>query len=172
MSRFRCSRTLTAGLIAAAILTGPIRAGSQELWRDDLNHADRLGTRVTNDSDITSDGVASIKVVTAWPTVINLAEVTDLDIEAAVLVYEANVRSQDLQGTAYLEMWCHFSDGGQYFSRGVDSTISGTADWRRLATKFFLQKGQTPDKVTLNLAINGRGTVWIDELRLAREPLP
>jgi hypothetical protein len=36
---------------------------------------------------------------------------------------------------------------------------------------FRFQKGQRPDKVTLNLAINGKGTVWIDDIVLSKEPL-
>jgi hypothetical protein len=35
----------------------------------------------------------------------------------------------------------------------------------------MLQKGQNPDKVTLNLIINGKGTVWIDNIVLSKEPL-
>jgi hypothetical protein len=34
-----------------------------------------------------------------------------------------------------------------------------------------LPQGQRPDKVTLNLAINGKGTVWIDDIVLSKEPL-
>jgi hypothetical protein len=169
-----CARTkiFTAGLIVAALWTAPSQALAQELWRDTLDQAENLGTRITADTVAKTDGAASIKVETAWPTVINLAEITGLDIESAALVYEADVRSEGLKGTAFLEMWCHFPDGGQYFSRGLNSTTSGSSDWRRLTTKFFLQEGQKPNKVTLNLAVNGRGTVWIDKQRLAREPLP
>lgn len=172
MSRVRRLGLLAAALAAAALASGTGRADSQELWRDALDRADRLGTRITADPGVASAGAAAIRIETAWPTVINLAEVTDLEVDGAVLVYAAELRSRDLQGSAYLEMWCHFADGRQYFSRGFDSTIGGTADWRRLETRFILQAGQKPDKVTLNLAINGRGTVWIDDLRLARQPLP
>ena len=35
----------------------------------------------------------------------------------------------------------------------------------------FVQKGQKPNKVTLNIVINGKGTVWIDDIVLSREPL-
>ena len=76
-----------------------------------------------------------------------------------------------LDGTAYLEMWCHFADGSRYFARGVDSTVSGSADWTPVQTVFRLEPGQRPVRVTLNLVVNGTGTVWIDEARLRARSL-
>jgi hypothetical protein len=35
----------------------------------------------------------------------------------------------------------------------------------------MFQKGQKPDKVVLNLVINGTGTVWIDDIVLSKAPL-
>jgi hypothetical protein len=35
----------------------------------------------------------------------------------------------------------------------------------------MLQKDQKPDKVTLNLIMNGKGTVWIDNIVLSKESL-
>jgi hypothetical protein len=35
----------------------------------------------------------------------------------------------------------------------------------------MFKKGQKPDKITLNLVINGNGTVWIDDVVLSGEPL-
>lgn len=35
----------------------------------------------------------------------------------------------------------------------------------------MFQKGQDADKVTLNLLINGKGTAWIDDIVLSKEPL-
>jgi len=75
-----------------------------------------------------------------------------------------------LEGTAFLEMWCHVG-GGQYFSRGMNSFVSGTSEWKKLETPFFLQAGQKAEKAILGIVINGKGTVWIDEIRLSKEPL-
>jgi hypothetical protein len=44
--------------------------------------------------------------------------------------------------------------------------------WMTVATPFFLQAGQKPDLIRLNLAVNGTGKVWIDDIRLMRQPLP
>ncbi len=158
-----------AAVVAVALLVASYSASADEIWRAELSGADSLGTRVAADAAVTADGTAAIRIDTAWPTVINLAEVTDLAIDDAVLVYAALARSENLEGTAYLEMWCHFPGGGQYFSRGLDSVTSGTSGWQPIATRFLLEEGQKPDRVTLNLVINGRGTVWIDDVRLVRE---
>jgi hypothetical protein len=67
-------------------------------------------------------------------------------------------------------MWCHIG-GGQYFSRGMNSVITGTTDWKKLETPFILQPGQKAEKVTLNIVVNGKGKLWIDDIRLLKEPL-
>ena len=76
----------------------------------------------------------------------------------------------DLDGSAYLEMWAHVG-GGQYFSRGMDDVVSRKTNWKTLQAPFLFQKGQRPDKVTLNIVINGKGTVWIDDVVLTQEQL-
>ena len=71
---------------------------------------------------------------------------------------------------AILEMWVHFGSG-QYFSKGLNDPIKGKSDWKSIQTPFIFQKGQNPEKVTLNLVINGQGTVWIDDVVLSKAPL-
>lgn len=101
----------------------------------------------------------------------NLGELSGLDVDNARLVYRARVKA-DLEGSgaAYLELWAHVG-GGQYFSRGLNDVVGRKSDWKTIGTPFMFQKGQRPDKVTLNLVINGKGTVWIDDVVLSREPL-
>lgn len=166
-------RSAMAAAVFTGLLCGPsVVAQSRELWHDGLNNLKNLGTSIETDSAVKREGSASIREKTAWPTVINLAEIAVSDIEAATLVYRADLRSEGLAGNAYLEMWCHFPGGGQYFSRGLESTITGDSDWKRSETRFILQAGQKPSKVTLNLVIQGQGSVWVDNVRFDREPLP
>ena len=73
-------------------------------------------------------------------------------------------------GTAFLEMWAHVG-GGNYFSKGMNNPIRGKSDWKTIQTPFIFQKGQRPDKLTLNVIINGKGTLWIDDIVLSQEPL-
>ena len=95
----------------------------------------------------------------------------DVDVENARLVYHARVRTADFTGQAYLEMWVEIPGKGQFFSRGLDKPVTGNADWTSLDIPFFLQKGQNPDNVRLNLVIAGKGTVWVDDVILAEGPL-
>jgi hypothetical protein len=172
LRRYRpLARALIAGMAACwAASLSP--AAAEELVALPMDDAGHLGTVISSDPSSKTTGEASISISTAWPTLVNLAELPVSGIEATTLVYEADLRSDSLEGSAYLEMWCLFPDGAQYFSRGLDSVVGGTTDWRTLRTSFFLEEGQRPEKLTLNVVINGRGTVWIDNLRVRKEPLP
>jgi hypothetical protein len=68
-------------------------------------------------------------------------------------------------------MWCGFTGKGEFFSRGLQRPLSGTMEWTTVEIPFFLQKGQNPDNIKLNLVVNGKGTVWIDDIKLIKGPL-
>ncbi len=123
------------------------------------------------DNEISSDGNGSLKIDASAPTVVRLFETGDIDVENARLIYQAKLRTQDVEGQVYLEMWCHFPGKGEAFSRDLQTPVSGTTDWASEETPFFLRKGENPDNVKLNLVINGRGTAWIDEVQLLKAPL-
>ena len=153
-----------------ALLTLPAGLSrAEEVRKPPLDDASMIGTTIQTDTQVKAEGKASIKITTQWPMTICLGEVARIDIENAKLVYKAKVKS-DLDGTAFLEMWAHVG-GGQYFSRGMNDVVSRKTDWKIIQTPFLFQKGQRPEKVTLNLVINGKGTVWIDDIVLSKEPL-
>lgn len=95
-----------------------------------------------------------------------LFEVPLTAIEDCVLEYRAEIRSQDLHGTACIEMLCEFAPGEQYFSRALDSYARGTTEFRACATLFSLQAGQRPQKVWLGVYAEGSGTVFLRNLSL------
>ena len=128
-------------------------------------------TGVQIDKTVSSDGKGSLRITVSEPTVVRLYEVRDLNIENARLIYQAKVRTEGIEGQVYLEMWCHFPGKGEFFSRGLQNTLTGTNNWATLETPFFLQKGENPDYVKLNLVINGKGTAWIDDIRLIKGQL-
>jgi hypothetical protein len=103
--------------------------------------------------------------------IVPLFEVTDVSIENAMLIYQATLQSEKLDGQAYLEMWVRLPGKGEFFSRGLDRPITGTTSWMTVATPFFLQAGQKPNLIRLNLAVQGKGRVWIDDIHLMRAPL-
>ena len=123
------------------------------------------------DGEVSSDGKGSIKVTATKPTVVRLFEIHDIDVENATLIYRAKLKTENVVGKAYLEMWCHFPGKGEYFSRGLTTPLSGTTDWTTEETPFFLKTGEKPDYVKLNLVIDGAGTVWVDAINLLSAPL-
>jgi len=123
------------------------------------------------DKEVSSDGKGSLKIVATEPTVVRLFELGDIDIENARLIYQAKVRTEGIEGQVFLEMWCHFPGKGEFFSRGLQTPLTGTNNWTTEETPFFLKKGENPDNVKLNLVINGKGTAWIDDIRVLKGPL-
>ena len=144
---------------------------AEELKRLSLDDPSGASPRIEADAKVKVEGTSSIKITTQWPTTVCLGEVNGPNIENAKLVYAAKVKTElEGTGTAFLELWVHVG-GGQYFSKGMDDAVSQKSDWKTIQTPFMFQKGQKPDKVTLNLVINGKGTVWIDDIVLSKEPL-
>lgn len=127
---------------------------------------------VSIDKAISSDGNGSLRIEAKQAITIHLFETGDIDIENARLIYQAKVRIENLEGQAYLEMWCHFPEKGEFFSKGLTNPISGTTEWTTLETPFLLKQGENPDNVKLNLVITGKGTVWIDDIRVLKGTLP
>jgi len=144
-----------------------------ELRRFPLDDTEGLITQsgVRLDKQISSDGNGSLRIEVTGPKTIRLYETSDIDIGPAWLIYQARLRSANVVGIgrAYLEMWCHFPGKGESSSRGLSSYLTGTTDWTTVETPFFLP--ENPDNVKLNLVIDGKGTVWIDDIRLLKGAL-
>lgn len=131
---------------------------------------DGVITRTGLEVDSQMDG-GSLKATAVEPTTFNLYEVPDLEVEDARLIYRAKVRTQDVRGQAYLEMWVEVEGLGQFFSRGLDQVLSGTNEWSTLEIPFFVEQGQTAGLVKLNLVIEGSGTAWIKDIELIQGSL-
>ena len=77
---------------------------AQDLKRLDLDRPSELGMTIAADSGTKTQGAASIRVETRWPTTVCLGQVSGLTVEDATLLYKAAVKTE-LEGTAFLEMW-------------------------------------------------------------------
>lgn len=172
-------RILTASTIlcCSLLLLLPGCSGKKAGGVDVIEHynADSMDgvitrTGVSVDKDISSDGQGSLHIVATEPETVKLYETGDIDVEAARLIYQAKVRTENFKGEVYLEMWCHFPGKGEFFSRALQSPLSGTTEWTSVETPFFLQTDQNPDNVRLNLVCNGTGDAWIDDLTLSKAP--
>lgn len=172
---------LLATAVAFAVLSGCSSAVDDrtELTAITLESLD--GIYIIDDTDSSENTVSlvsagadigpSLRIDARRPLRLRIGAIGDIDVENARLVYEASLRSEALQGQAYLEMWCWFSNRGEYFSRGLDNPVSGTSDWAAHSTPFFLKAGENPDSVFLNVVVDGVGTVWVAGPRLVRMPL-
>lgn len=165
---------LAAAWLFAAGCSQPATQAVEQLAHfpaDDLEGVvSRSGVEV--DRAHSCDGAGSLKVSATGPAVVRLYETGSLAAEEARLIYQAKLRTEGVRGQVYLEMWCHFPGQGEYFSRGLETALAGTTEWTAEETPFFLQRGQRPDNVKLNLVFTGAGTAWVDDIRLLKAPLP
>ena len=123
------------------------------------------------DKKVTSDGNGSLRITTSKPTTIRLYETGDIDIENARLIYQSKLHTDGVHGQVYIEMWCHFPGKGEFFSRALQLQLSGSNEWTSQETPFFLKKGENPDNIKINVVVNGKGTVWIDDIHLVKASL-
>ena len=129
------------------------------------------GDHVSLDEFVSSDGGGSLRIDVRGDKSVRIYEVEDLNLSNAVLVYQARLKTKDLKGRTYLEMWCKFKDGGEFFSRDIPHAIGGTKNWSQFETPFFI-KSKTLEMAKLNLVVEGTGTVWIDDIKLIKRGLP
>ena len=129
------------------------------------------GVTASVDSAAPSGGNGSIKVTSSGgrnPDVL-LFQAELSGIENCVLWCEATMKSEEVAGRAYLDMWVTFPDGKSYFSRGLDQVFTGTQDWRRCRIPFFLKMGESPSSVAMGVQFEGTGAVWLNDVRLVQE---
>ena len=92
-------------------------------------------------------------------------------VDQCMLTYRAHLKSEDLQGKAYLEMWVRVPGRGEFFSKGLHNTLSGTNDWASFEVPFYLKQGQNADLAKLNVVMEGPGRVWLKDIEILQTPL-
>jgi serine/threonine protein kinase/tetratricopeptide (TPR) repeat protein len=126
------------------------------------------------DALITKDGVSvdgdAWRIEATDRRVVRLFEVAKPDIGHCTILYRAKLKTENLVGRAYLEMWCRAPIGVEAFSKGLSCTVSGTTDWASYEIPFVFQKGESADLVKLNVVIEGKGTLWIKDVELLKSP--
>jgi len=164
---------LFIGFLAASLSCVKRAPGEAELQRFPLDSLEGVLTRsgVEFDRQVSSDGKGSVKIKASEGGIFRLFELGDIDIEEAVLVYRARLRTEDAEGHVYLEMLCHFEGKGEFFSRGLNSPLRGTVEWTTHEIPFLLKKGENPDNIKLNIVCEGPGTVWVDDIQLLKRKI-
>lgn len=129
-----------------------------------------LPTFDTSQPTISQDGVEVVddawKITADETRTVRLFEVEDPNLAPGRFFYRAKLRSENVTERAYLEMWVRIPGIGEAFSKGFHNAISGTNGWAEYEIPFYLTKGQQPDRVKLNVTIEGGGTVWIKDISL------
>jgi hypothetical protein len=157
---------LVAGLLAC---TASRQQPEQVIFSDPLDSMESVITKsgLALDEAVSHDGAGSLRISAAEPTTVRIAEIRPEAAEDAVLFYRARLRTENLAGKAYLEMWAGIPGRGEFFSRALHAPVSGTSDWVTQETPFLLEEGQRAETLKLNVVVDGRGTVWVDEVELA-----
>ncbi|MBI4443138.1 MAG: hypothetical protein HY649_07155 [Acidobacteria bacterium] len=128
-----------------------------------------------SDKAITQDGVSTDqggwRIQSKEERVVRLFEVSNPGVEQCILTYRVQMRTENLEKGAYLEMWCQFPGRGEFFSKGLHHRVKGTVDWASYETPFYLRKRQRPDRIKLNVVMEGGGTLWLRHVELLQTPL-
>jgi hypothetical protein len=163
----RASAFLAAALLASGVAC---TLGEEIVHAYPIAGLDGVITRsgVEFDPKTTSDGNGSLRLSSKGYTAFRLFEIEDPDVEGTKLLYRARIRTQNVEGRVYLEMWCRFPGRGEFFSRALETSITGTTEWTSQETPFVLEDGQNPSNIKLNLIVEGPGAVWVDEIVLAK----
>ncbi|MGH2996646.1 MAG: hypothetical protein ACRDM9_10060, partial [Gaiellaceae bacterium] len=56
-------------------------------------------------------------------------------------------------------------------SKGLQQKAKGTTGWSSHEVPFYLQEGQRPDLIRLNVTLEGAGTLWVRNVELLHTPL-
>jgi len=87
------------------------------------------------------------------------------------------VRYDRIEGIGYLELWNHFPDGSQYFSRtlgdgGAMQKLTGSSGWRTFTLPFDATgAASAPSRLVLNVVLPGRGRVELGPLKLVTQEI-
>jgi len=165
--------SLVAACLVWAIGSGAVLAEVAMLEHFRCDTVEGVITRsgLTLDPAVSEENKSSLRLTADEPTVFRLLEIKGTGIDNARLIYRATLKTRDLKGRAYLEMWCYLPGKGAYFSRGFNQALMGANDWTIEEISFFLRKGDKPELVKLNLVVNGTGTVWVDDIKLLQGPI-
>lgn len=148
-----------------SLFSGPTPAGPPQVLR----------AFAADKPTITQDGIGAERgtwrIDATGQQTIRLFEVENPGVEQCLLTYRAELKAEALKGRAFLEMWCRLPGRGEFFSKGYQQAVSGTVNWARYEIPFYLKRGQKPDLIKLNLAVEGTGTVWLRNIELLKTPL-
>ena len=155
-------------LSLSAVACSGARSSPHVLYHNRLQSLDGILTRDGLTLDAATSRGAAIRIESLGTTTIRLAEVQTEPAEAVVLTYRGHLRTANLRGRAYLELRCSIPGRPELFSRAAEGPLTGTTDWVTQATRLSLGSQQRAQTVRLNVAIEGAGVVWVNNILLAQ----
>jgi hypothetical protein len=124
------------------------------------------------DYTVSSDGNGSLRIDATHKQLVDLYRIwgDEEDLSFRQLVYEADVRTEGATGEVFLVMQAGVTSvpGGSMAVVGRDAAIRGTNDWTTLQATAGNSGGSRLLEATLQLHIDGPGTVWIDDVKLIK----
>jgi hypothetical protein len=90
-------------------------------------------------------------------------------LEGTSFAVRGEVRTVDVQGAGYLEMWTHFPDGNRYFSRtladdGPLAKLAGSSERPFLLPFQSRPDAPAPTRLVINVVLPGAGQVELTDL--------
>jgi hypothetical protein len=176
-SNLPCSTLLTVMLMfisttysALARSTAPPRP--QTILKIDWTN-DLLPDAANREQVTIEDGVLRINNTRDQPLQIHLLTIEKPGITTRHFALEGEIRFENVTGEGFLEMWSVFSSERYYTRTRGDAPmqpIAGTSDWRSVKLPFFISKSDypAPDRLELNIQLQGSGQVWIRPLNLVQ----
>jgi hypothetical protein len=149
-------------------------AAATDVFRwEDLQKQGRVsaGTVLAPESG-SSDRLLEIKSASPKPSSVTVLTIERPQIKGPRYRVSGRVRYEGVEGVGYLEMWNHFPDGGQYFSRtladqGPMMKLQGTSGWRSFVLPFDATGAPPPTRLVVNVVLPGRGTVYLGPVELS-----
>lgn len=121
-------------------------------------------------ADVDAPAMLRVDCATRAPLSVPLFRVPMTAGAGVDFVATGTLRAEDVQGNAYQELWCTLPGGESYFSRALDTAMTGTTGWATHRTPFFLEEEQTAESVTVGVRFEGTGTVYVRQLALQTMP--
>jgi tRNA A-37 threonylcarbamoyl transferase component Bud32 len=147
----------------------PIQPGRKRVAR--FNPDNDVTIAVDGVSRVHREGQAMWEFRTNQTRSFPLFEIGRAQVDQCILSFQASMKTEGVAERAYLEMMCRLPEG-EASSKGFHHAVQGTNGWANYSTPFFLQAGQRPELIRLNLVIEGKGTVWIRDIEVFAMPLP
>ena len=139
---------------------------------NDTNGLLRSARKMSHEIDyqVTSDGNGSLRIDADRRALVDLYNVwgEEKDLGLQQIVYKAKLKTRDASGEVYLVMQAGFSGApeGSMPVVGKTQSITGTTDWTPMEIKAGNPIGSKLLESTLQVHIDGPGTVWIDDVAL------